>query len=363
MGLLDPPGKRNFTAVIAAVDSSAGGADYRCTGTGDQATINAAITACGSRGGRILLRAGNYSLSAPYVVDRDCITIEGENRPMWGQSVDAEGTRATKLKASGTGYNLVSFDLTNAGAENRLRGLAFRDLYFYGNNRSGYGIRDAIGHLDVCEITNCMFHELAAGIDINWDTPLISGNSVQYCNSGIKSAYHYGTITKNVVYDCDSWGIWVEGQGTQIMGNTIGQCTTGITLPAAQGCAVTGNSISGVKGSASGIALDTGARWNAVTGNTIGVHGLITNQNLTNVAGDGIQIGNTGSACVDNTISGNTVIAQASTTGYAVAARNGSTRNTIVGNTIGSPSTWNSGSATTILVATGNTVVSNGGHT
>jgi hypothetical protein len=363
VGILDPPSKRNFSAVIAAVDSSAGAADYRCTGTADQTVINAAITACGSRGGKILLRAGNYSLSAAITVDRDCITLEGENRPMWGASVDAEGTRATKLKAATTGFNIIGFDLSSAGAENRLRGLAFRDLYFYGNTRSGYGIRDTTGHLDVCEITDCMFHNLAAGIDVNWDTPLISGNSVQYCNSGIKSAYHYGTITKNIVYDCATWGIWVEGQGAQIVGNTVGQCTTGITLPGGQGCAVTGNSISGVKGNASGIALDTGARWNAVTGNTVGVHGLITSQGTANTSGHGIQVGNTGTACTDNTITGNTVIAQSSTSGFAIALLNSSTRNTVVGNTIGTSSTWNSGSSTTISVGSGNTVASNGGHT
>jgi hypothetical protein len=360
---LDPPGnKRNFTAVIAAADSSAGATDYRCTGTADQSTINSVIAALGSQGGKILLRQGTYNLTGSIVVDRDCVTIEGENRPHWGQSVDAEGLRATKLKATTGGFDMLTVSTANAGPESRLRGLAFRDLYFYGNNKSGYGIKD-LTHTDVSEISNCFFHECAAGIYVGWDTPLITRNNVQFCASGIRVNYHYGSISQNLVYDCSTWGIQVEGQGQAVVGNIIGQCTNGLILSAAQGATATGNVLSGAKGTASAVLLDQGAKWNTVTGNTVGVHGVITNMNLANVTGDGIQVGSAGSACVGNTISGNTLVAQASTAGYAIACRNSSTRNTITGNTIESPSTWNGGSTTTILVGTGNTVANNGGHT
>lgn len=79
---------RAATFLVAAANSPAIVklvADYVCTGTsstgGDEVTINTAIAALPSAGGRVLLAEGTYYRSGPVKIDANGITLEGQG---WG---------------------------------------------------------------------------------------------------------------------------------------------------------------------------------------------------------------------------------------------------------------------------------------
>lgn len=91
---------RSATVVIAASDSSAKSkaqADYVCDGMADNVEINAAIAALPQIGGKILLHEGTYSIAAPIQIDRH-ICLEGF------------GSEITILKlANGANCNVIEF--------------------------------------------------------------------------------------------------------------------------------------------------------------------------------------------------------------------------------------------------------------
>lgn len=66
------------TYVIAASDSvKKDAADYICTGTNDQNTIQSAINALPSGGGKIVLLEGTYTMSGGFTANKANVTIEG----------------------------------------------------------------------------------------------------------------------------------------------------------------------------------------------------------------------------------------------------------------------------------------------
>jgi hypothetical protein len=68
------------TIVVAASGASAkikAGADYVCTGTNDQNTINSAISSVASAGGTVRLSAGTFTISAPVTITASSISLEG----------------------------------------------------------------------------------------------------------------------------------------------------------------------------------------------------------------------------------------------------------------------------------------------
>src|SRR5690606_21784694 len=72
-------GKRSATLIVAASNSSQAskdGADFVCTGTDDQNTINAAIAALPAGGGKVLLLEGLYTVSGPINLVSN-MTLEG----------------------------------------------------------------------------------------------------------------------------------------------------------------------------------------------------------------------------------------------------------------------------------------------
>ena len=353
-------GPRTKTVVVKASNSTADSADFVCTGTNDQTTINSAIASLGTSGGTVLLRVGSYNLSGAIVVNLPNVVLQGETRPYWGDGVNVEGTRSAKLKATVGNFNLVEFD-SSGQIEGRLRGIGFRDIYFYGFGKTAgnIGIYDPIQD-DFCQITGCKFHNLERAADLAWEVCDISHNSVQFCGTGIKLTYHYGVVGPgNAFYDLSGWGLFLEGEGHRAFDNLHGQTATPIVLNGADGCVIEGNVISGVKGSEPGIDLIGGANKNTIVGNTIAIHGVIPGLQP-NPAGMGIRVGYT-SACNSNTIVGNTIIANVTTTGFGVDCINGSTGNTIVGNNIVGP--WNNNNSNKYVIreGTGNKLANNAG--
>ena len=71
---------QSVTLVVAASNSGAkakAAADYTCTGSGDQSTINNAISALPSSGGKIVLLEGTYNCSGSIKVNKANVTLEG----------------------------------------------------------------------------------------------------------------------------------------------------------------------------------------------------------------------------------------------------------------------------------------------
>ena len=71
---------RTATITVAAANSNRAAADYVCTGTNDQTTINSAIAALPSTGGKIVLLEGTYNCSGVISVNKANVTIEGMGR-------------------------------------------------------------------------------------------------------------------------------------------------------------------------------------------------------------------------------------------------------------------------------------------
>src|SRR3954451_3206362 len=68
-----------FVAAADAPDRLRNAADYVCKGKNDDAIINAAIDACGSSGGKVVLSSGTFVVSGAIRV-KSAITIEGAGR-------------------------------------------------------------------------------------------------------------------------------------------------------------------------------------------------------------------------------------------------------------------------------------------
>ena len=86
------------TLVMAASNSSKSGkalAGVVCTGTNDHTTINDALNALPAGvAAKVIFLVGTYSLAGPVILDRDWLTIEGEQHP-----IEATGRELRKLMA------------------------------------------------------------------------------------------------------------------------------------------------------------------------------------------------------------------------------------------------------------------------
>ncbi len=352
-----PAAKSPVTTIIAASNSSVAAkaaADIICTGTSDQTTINAAITALPSSGGKILFRAGQYNISGSIVIDRSYVDLEGEIHPHWGgyvhawtstaSSVGLEGNDGSKIKATATGFNLISLANTNIpdGGESRHRGIRIARLYLFGNAYSSTGISG--GSLaDVSVIEDCFIQRVNIGMSVSFDTGILRNNDVQDCSGdGIVYAGYYGMISANLVYDIGGNGITTSADSTAITGNNIGDCVIGVYLNAALNVAVSGNTL---RGAMTRAIATTGGSGHAISGNAI-CNGYLSNGTGGNGYLEGITIGL--SAATSNVaITGNTFTSGITTSSYAIAWRNFSLNGVGIGNAI--LGNWNSGSTQTIL--------------
>src|SRR5262249_25328908 len=115
---------RSVTEVVAASNSAnTAGADFVCTGTGDETCIMNAIAALPAGGGTVLLRAGTYNIANSIVIARSYVNLEGEGHPMWGaflhgwtgtgSPAGSVGNNSTRIVATGTGYDLITFTTAN----------------------------------------------------------------------------------------------------------------------------------------------------------------------------------------------------------------------------------------------------------
>jgi Periplasmic copper-binding protein (NosD) len=327
------------TLVVAASNSSKSGkelADVVCTGTNDHTTINDALNALPAGvAAKVIFLVGTYSLAGPVILDRDWLTIEGEQHPMWGYytgpypSAAAEGSTCAKFKVVTSGVNAIQFGPNNmTGTDSRRRGMAVRSLYLYGYNRTGTGIYNGGsgggGHMDWCAFEWNMIHNFANGIDVYADTPQIAHNSIQDCSGdGIKTAGAFGMSTGNLVFDIGGDGIYPLSHGHIVSSNIVGHVGRGCIALGGDHQVASGNHCF-CSSSAAVSAMSALAEAASMTGNTI----------LQPATKSGIQVLNTHRAA----ITGNTLKSTASD-GIGIAIELGtSTGCTVTGNVI--TGTW-----------------------
>lgn len=280
-----PPsvGQRTATLVVAASNSSPkskDGADYVCTGTDDQTTINAAIGALPPGSGKLLLLEGLYTVSGSINLVSNMI-LEGMGaatiiklRNNHNASVDVvagssiTNTTIQDLKIDGNKSNQTSgimrgVWLFTGSANCTISGLKVSNLRgdgIYINNSSGNTITE-----NTCN-GNSGNGIYISGIS-NYNTILgntCSGNS----NIGINvnSIGNYNTIIGNTCSG-NSAGISTSSSDSTITGNTCsGNSGDGIYINGS-GNTITGNTLNGNSGT--GIYIDSSGNYNNVQSNTV----------------------------------------------------------------------------------------------
>jgi hypothetical protein len=360
--LIQNASRRGPTIVIAAADSlSPYASDYICTGSADQTAISNAIFSLRGKGGTVFLRSGTYGLSATITHDSDWTTLEGEARGFWGvynaqyPIIAIEGwTGGCKLKCLATGIAAVTVG-TNYQGNTRHQGIGLKKLYLFGYQQTGTAIVDT-ANADISEITDCVIHNFSKGINVAWDTPMISGCSIQsIASDAITLPFVYGNVSRNICYDIGGSGIVVSGSALQIAENTIGHCGAAAILVTGRSNTIVNNTIQGVSAGSCIDLSGAGCINNSIGGNTISLNRFLPSaETNSNTTGHGIYLH---TSAINNAITGNTINnTNASASGYAVclgqAADTTITGCSVIGNVI-TGSKWNAAGAATILDSSG----------
>jgi parallel beta-helix repeat protein len=296
------------TKIVAASNSSQAvkdAADYVASGTADQNTINAALTA--AAGGKVYLTEGTYTINGSISVPNNT-TLAGAGA----------GTVVTIPNNLNTSTNAIVISDTATGAN-----VTIQDFRLEGNSAnqtSGYypGIYiegTGTSKLTGIKITGMFINDWQDGIFMYADADSIISNNYfkdNYYNGIYISAYNtsspdtsYVVITNNIIESGADTGIQVEGvlQAT-ISNNNISNLPDGILLYSSN-TTVTGNTMTNV--SIAGIYIRSAN--NTITGNIVTESGGSTDNN-------GITLASSGNS---NLISGNKITDTAHTvTNYAI---------------------------------------------
>jgi hypothetical protein len=367
------PASRHQAVVIAAANSTLEAresADIVCAGLGhDDVAINAAIASLGANGGgAVRFRQGQYYCSAPILIDYDWITLQGEGKVHWNRWLGAYPTHDAPGAPGGaqiiqtmSGQNGIVIGVTTANmhGDSRHKGIAIRDLYLFGSNYTGTGIYDTL-NTDISEISTCSIQGFNNGINVPWDTPQIKFNSIQdNAGIGVSVSGFLGVIIGNICFDNGGTGIACASIGCKIIGNDIGDLTSGngITITISD-VSVVGNHIDGIPNGHGIYAVASGLSGVTVSGNVIQLTGVESPNKINNTAYNGIQFGSSTYAASYCSANGNRIgnASTATSTGFAVLI-NGN-YNAVLGCPI-SGGEWNGGGASTnvSVTGTGNSVV------
>ncbi len=266
----------NATIVVAASNSSTkskAAADYICSGSGDQSTINSAISALPSGGGKVLLLEGTYKISSYININKANVMLEGMG---WSTVI---------IRTTSSNFVLISITKGNAIIQNlKVNG-----------NKSSYSISDYPIAIEIQgyspTITGCEICGYGFGIVTNKsETGSIitnnyihdfTGNGIQCSNNGKI------VISDNVIQGCDSRAI-SDARDSSITGNYVSSeqdcisvfddnTITGNYCVSDSGCCVVaysrniivGNRFSGTNNAGYSIQLVNNAGYCTVVGNVI----------------------------------------------------------------------------------------------
>ncbi len=353
---------RQATLVIAASDSvNQGGANFICTGTDDQTTIDSAIAALPA-GGTLLFRDGKYICSAATTaISTANIHLCGESHPYfaaWGGGYPNYDTPGNPGGAQIRFLGAVSYGFGLAAS-----GIVLESLYIVNTNAGqtayGYNTVGAYATGDHCKLIDCFIQGWA--VDVDW---LSDSSDIFDCNIGNSSTIairlYYGSInvSNNVIYANNGYGIYSllgVDAGARIINNQLG--VNGVAISVGQKRTVIANNVIAATSIASNdlIQIRSGAHGCTITGNTLQISSNFDGSAaVVNTSGNGVNVGSDGAAnnCV---IQGNYIdnAGLSNSSGYAIAFHNSSTKCTAIGNVIPAGK-FNSAGSATILWGTGN---------
>lgn len=319
---------RSAGFVIAASNSSRqvkSGADFICTGTNDEVTINNALFRLTAIGGSVFLAAGTYTIGASISIPSN-VELRGD------------GTSTIITTALTTALIMLTNTITSGDI-----GLRIRDLKVVGNPSATAGTQTGISItgsatnilIDGCVVATCSNSGISVvstgkGDIVNTfvnncqgtGIVMASNNStVENCDSSSNGAYGIlvsGTDVK--VKDCHvssnaNYGILMAAQctvsGCTLLSNTGG----GINIPGVADCNVTGNVLSANSNVGINIAtgsVNCGITGNRITGGTNGVainggpYLLVSSNNVSTTSGAGISVSTTSVQVIvsNNTVTG-----------------------------------------------------------
>lgn len=284
--MVDDAPPRTATLVVAASNSSVAGkssADYVCDGVSDNVEINAAITALGVTGGKVVLLEGLFAIATAILLASN-VSLEGQGN----------GTVLRIPNATNTTFNVIQ----NSDTINGNTSITVSNLKIDGNKAS-----NTAGTQHGISLTKVTYSTIQ-----NVTAQTMRGTSIVLTSSS------YNTIAVNTCRLNGSNGITLQttSNTNTVTGNICqGNSNNGIDLsPSSSNNTITGNACQG--NANSGIYLNT-ASYNTITGNTCQGTGV------------GIYL----SASNNNTITGNTCQGNA----FNAIDLSSSSNNTIIGNT------------------------------
>jgi len=352
---------RSATKIVAASNSSQAekdAADYVATGTGDQTTINSALTALPAAGGTVYLTEGTYTLGAAISVPNNTILAGAGAATILTVPNAQNGTYAMITNTdTTTGTHVVIRDLLIDGNKANQTAGVMEAVYFNGiGSGSGATARDG-GRVAGVTVRNMLgygvylFSALNGTITNNTVLGTVSGGIV------LDGASTNNLLTDNVVQGNSSYGIliWASSNGNTLTGNTVqGNPSYGIYINASTGNTITGNEVQG-NGTA-GVVLNASANGNAVTGNTINsdtIGVLVSGSNYNTIANNMVQGNVTAGVYIfstsnNNNVTGNKIHDSGGATTNGGVYLSGANSNMIVGNDITDTSCTTTCSAITV---------------
>ncbi len=173
-----------LVAASDAAEKTKDEADYVCDGVDDQAEINAALAACVTGGGKVVLSEGNFNLSSSILVETEAVTLQGSGTGQRnGATQQGFGTRIN-VTAGLTGAAI----LVQAAANVRpLYGVTLRDFtidgWLLGTEVDGVHMRSNRSHIDHVHVHRVTGHgiRLHGYQSPHWDT---YDSVVTFCQMG-----------------------------------------------------------------------------------------------------------------------------------------------------------------------------------
>lgn len=194
--------------------------DYLCTGTSDNLTIEKAMSALPSEGGKILLREGTYNLSARVYLNKANVTIEGMgdetiiNKAYNGYAfaIYAKSCVVSNLYIEG---NKTAESPTSNNAAFYLSELSSGATLYQvtANNHGGAGV--LVGDADI-SIVKCKFSnngndvDAGSGITFNANTDIVRSRILIYKCECIDNKL-YGIRMNNYAENCTISGCTISG--------------------------------------------------------------------------------------------------------------------------------------------------------
>jgi len=249
--------------------------DYTCDGTADQVQINAAIDALSAAGGTVYLKAGNYYLSAPILLDQSGVKLFGSRD---------NGTLVRLV--NGSNCNMITITGYHVAVDTIF-------LYAsYANNSSGHGIYVNQGY---ALLKNVYVDEVRDScIYINDNNAHVHDC---WLDGATYSIYVASGGTYSGIHDNDFWSpCTFAGSQSRIIGNA---------LPSGAAVVWSGNHMTVTGNTSRGSATDY-----TITGDYVSVTGnalYSTDVELTAASSYCTFVGNTGSGSVTNNGSNNVV--------------------------------------------------------